>query len=244
MSIQIVGSNDKKITLITEDKIESIILNQELLYNLYKEKYIKTDGCKLFTNDYEHLMTQLIKTFFKYDNSLSYNQNLKNFINHLKYMNKNNNIIIFINLFMINFKILDKLDISIKKLLTKVFKNKYKSDINNIKLNNNYLIDLHFLLKIMKENKNNKEIDENLEKIEIELKNLEKILNNLKIINIKTNKKIDLDDISNKCKFLNNLIETLDLIMINTNTIKTNILKIDSIINIITELIYKLYQLI
>lgn len=244
MSIQIVGSNDKKITLITEDKIESIILNQELLYNLYKEKYIKTDGCKLFTNDYEHLMTQLIKTFFKYDNSLSYNQNLKNFINHLKYINKNNNIIIFINLFMINFKILDKLDISIKKLLTKVFKNKYKSDINNIKLNNNYLIDLHFLLKIMKENKNNKEIDENLEKIEIELTNLEKILNNLKIINIKTNKKIDLDDISNKCKFLNNLIETLDLIMINTNTIKTNILKIDSIINIITELIYKLYQLI
>lgn len=78
----------------------------------------------------------------------------------------------------------------------------------------------------------------------MELTNLEKILNNLKIINIKTNKKIDLDDISNKCKFLNNLIDTLDLIMINTNTIKTNILKIDSIINIITELIYKLYQVV
>lgn len=244
MSIQIVGSNDKKIKLITEDKIESIISNQELLYNLYKEKYVKKDGCKLFTNDYEHLMTQLIKTFFKYDNSLNYNQNLKNFINHLKYMNKNNNIIVFINLFMINFKRLDKLDLAIKKLLIKVFKNKYKNDIDNIKLNNNYLIDLHFILKIMKETKNNKEIDDNLEKIEMELTNLEKILNNLKIINIKTNKKIDLDDISNKCKFLNNLIDTLDLIMINTNTIKTNILKIDSIINIITELIYKLYQLV
>lgn len=244
MSIQIVGSNDKKIKLITEDKIESIILNQEILYNLYKEKYVKKNGCKLFTNDYEHLMTQLIKTFFKYDNSLTYNQNLNKFIKHLNYMNKNNNIIVFINLFMINFKILDKLDLAIKKLLIKVFKNKYKNDIDNIKLNNNYLIDLHFILKIMRETKNNKEVEDNLKKIEIELNNLENILNSLKIINMKTNKKIDLDDKSNKCKFLNNLIDTLDLIIINTNIIKTNILKIDSIINIITELIYKLYQLL
>lgn len=79
-------------------------------------------------------------------------------------MNKNNNIIVFINLFMINFKILDKLDLAIKKLLIKVFKNKYKNDIDNIKLNNNYLIDLHFILKIMRETKNNKEINDNLEK--------------------------------------------------------------------------------
>ena len=37
MSIEILGSNGSKLKLITEDKIESIINEKEITYNLYKK---------------------------------------------------------------------------------------------------------------------------------------------------------------------------------------------------------------
>jgi hypothetical protein len=257
MSIEIVGSNDKKIKLITKNNIESIIDNQEIVFNLYKTKYF--NNCqsnnsiiikKINKSDYSHLIKQLIKTFYKYDNNKDLNYNLKQFVYHLNFLNKNNNITIFINNFLIQHHILDKLELAIKKNLIKSFKKLKNKEIEDIQLNKNFLLDiLHTINIISKVNKNNNssEINELLEKIKNNLDELNKLIDNMKIIKIKSGniiKYIPLNKNEISCKFISNIIENLDLFLKNTKLIKTNILKIDSIINIITELLYKLYLLI
>lgn len=260
MSIEILGSNDQKIKLITENSIESIIENQEIVFNLYKNKYFNkcqsNDSIiikKINTSDYPHLLKQLIKTFYKYDNQKDLNYNLKQFIYHLNFLNKNNNITLFINNFLIQHHILDKLELAIKKNLIKSINKIKKKEINDIKLNKNFLLDILYTIDIIdnlnnsnNSNKNCNEIKSLLNEIKNNLEDLNKLINSMKILNIKSGKIIKYIPLNKNisCDFITNLIENLDLFLKNTKLIKTNILKIDSIINIITELLYKLYLLI
>lgn len=131
MSIEIVGSNDQKLKLITENYIDSIIQNQEILYNLYKNKYLvkiqnKSYCNKLKDDNSNHLLKQLIKTFYKYDSNKEFIYNINEFNKFLFSLNNNNNSINFINTFLITHNLLNNLNSSINKLLIKIFENKYK----------------------------------------------------------------------------------------------------------------------
>jgi hypothetical protein len=247
MSIEIIGSNDKKIKLITDNNIESIIKNQEIVYNLYKTKYLNLCINNSNQNNQMHLIKQLIKSFYIYNNKKSFNSNLKKFILHLNKFNNNMTLIEYINNFLILNDILLNLELSIKKILFKVFKNKYNKEIIDIKLNNNFYVDILYTLDLIDKNTNknsNNNINNLIISIKNDLKELDIILDNNKIIKLKNlnNNLIKLNN--NTCEIINQIINKLDKIIINNNFIKTNILKIESIINIITEKLYKLYLII
>jgi hypothetical protein len=251
MSIEIVGSNEEKIKLITENKIESIIKNQEIAYNLYKSKYLnKCNNNSSNIKTQSHLLKQLIKTFYKYNNNKNLDSNISNFIIYINKINTNDNIIQYINNFLIQHNILNNLENGIKKNLKKIFEKKYNKDIEDIQLHNNYYVDLIYTIKIIEENskisnKNNNEIKQIINEIYNELKKLNIELKNLNIMKLKIYKNaIELNININSCQFINKLIDNIDILLKNTNNIKTNILKIESIINILTEKIYKLYLLI
>jgi hypothetical protein len=233
MSIEIIGSSGTKLKLITEDKIDSIILEKKISYNLYKTKYLESSNqCKLVK---KHLIIQLIKTFYKYDNTKTFDFNWLEFQSYLIKLAKITNLMEYINVFMIENKLFDKLNNAIITILKKIFKSEY--DIQFIELNNNFYLDL-LMVKYLLENKN------------LENKNLENQLNN-SIINLEnyiSNNSII--QISNKNKTLNikqnldcaDIIKILDTYLINLESIKGNILKIDSLINIIIENLYKFYD--
>lgn len=255
MSIEIVGSNEQKIKLITDNKIESIIKNQEIAYNLYKSKYLNICSNKsLNIKNQSHLLKQLIKTFYKYDNNKDFKYNVNKFILYINKLNNNDNIILYINNFLTIHNILNNLEQGIKKNLKKIFEKKYNKDIEDIKLYNNYYIDLIYTIKIIEEyskksnkkyNKNYDNINKIINELYNDLKKLNNELNNYNIIKLKVYKNtIDTKIDINSCNFINILIDNLDILLKNTNNIKTNILKIESIINILTEKIYKLYLLI
>lgn len=247
MSIEIIGSNDKKIKLITDNNIESIIKNQEIVYNLYKTKYLNLCINNSNQNNQMHLIKQLIKSFYIYNNKKSFNSNLKKFILYLNKFNNDMTLIEYINNFLILNDILLNLELSIKKILFKVFKNKYNKEIIDIKLNNNFYVDILYTLDLIDKNTNknsNNNINNLIISIKNDLKELDIILDNNKIIKLKNlnNNLIKLNN--NTCEIINQIINKLDKIIINNNFIKTNILKIESIINIITEKLYKLYLII
>lgn len=240
MSIEIRGSNGSKLKLITEDKIESIIKEKEIVYNLYKEKYIdnktNTIKCNLTKN---HLYKQLINTFIIYDESKIYEYNFKVFKTFLNKVKKSINLIDYINLFYYQNNLFEKLNKSILIILKKIFKDEY--EIEFIELNGNFYLDLLMLIHILKDK------NQNTDKLETYINDLIEYVENLMIINIKannfstysisnTNNDND-DDIT--CK---DIVKILDIYLKNINNIKANILKIDSLLNIIIEEIYKFYN--
>jgi hypothetical protein len=235
MSIEIRGSNGSKIKLITEDRIESIIREKEIVYNLYKEKYIDNETneikCNLTKN---HLFKQLIDTFIIYDESKLYDYNFKVFKNFLNKANNTVNMIDYINLFYYQNNLFEKLNKSILTILKKIFKDDY--EIEFIELNSNYYLDLLMLIHILKDKK------QNTDKLETYIDNLIEYIEKLMIINIKANNanrntNNNSDEIT--CKHIVNI---LDIYLKNINNIKGNILKIDSLLNIIIEEIYKFYN--
>ncbi len=228
MSIEIIGSSGTKLKLITEDKIYSIILEKKISYNLYKTKYLESSNqCKLVK---KHLIIQLIKTFYKYDNTKTFDFNWLEFQSYLIKLAKITNLMEYINIFMIENKLFDKLNNAIITILKKIFKSEY--DIQFIELNNNFYLDL-LMVKYLLENKN---LENQLNN---SIRNLENYISNNSIIQI-----------SNKNKTLNikqnldcaDIIKILDTYLINLESIKGNILKIDSLINIIIENLYKFYD--
>jgi hypothetical protein len=260
MSIEIIGSNDKKIKLITDNNIESILKNQEIAYNLYKTKYLNLCINNSDNNQTtkEHLLKQLINLFYLYDNNHDLIYNTNKFITYLNTFTNNITLLDLINKFFISNNILYNLELGIKKNIIKILKKKYNKnnqdieEIIQISLTNNYYSDILYTLYTIKDyyKNNNNEIYNLITIINKDLIELDNYLNSIKIISLKNlNNFKKLNNIDNKnqindCKFISNIINNLDLIILNNQFIKTNILKIDSIINIITENLYKLYLII
>ncbi len=252
-SIEIIGSNGSKLKLITEDKIESIIDENEITYNLYKSKYTKEnklteqDGEKCI-NSSNHLLKQLIKSFSTYNDDLSFDDNLKNFSNILNKINNTNNIIEIINIFFIQNNVLYKLENAIYKIIKKINKKYTPSGTKcsngklqkQIKLNNNYYLDLLLLQYFLKQIKDEK-ITSHLDKLVNSINDLNEYLDKISIIVIK---KKSIDNSINCITTPNNIINILDNYLDHIKIIKGNILKIDSLINIIIEDIYKFYNII
>ncbi len=234
MSIQIIGSNGSELTLITENKLDSIIEENEIAYNLYKEKYendLKTYNEEKCNNNFEnHLLIQLMKMFSEYDSNESFNNNFQKFEKVLDKMNNTSHILEYINIFFCQNKMFNKLDKSINKIYEKL-------NIKDVKLNNNYYLDLLSLQYLIKQNgKSKTELDILNDKIN----DLNMYLDKISILAIKKNTNI----INNKnCKNkINYIITSLNVYLENIKFIKSNILKIDSLINIIIEQIYKFYN--
>lgn len=245
MSIEIIGSGGNKLKLVTEDKIESIINENEITYNLYKSKYKLTTDNKLddFCNESNnHLLKQLMKSFYKYDDTLKFNHNLENFKKFLLKLQNTSDIIEYINIFYNQNNILSKLNNAITKIIKKIIKRNHPGiQINYIELNNNYYLDLLMLQHILYEqNINNDEFKEYINILDNNIKLLIDFLNKISIIKLKINNYITFDN--NCLEKSKQIIDILDLYIENIKFIKGNILKIDSFINIIIENIYKFYN--
>jgi len=231
MSIEIIGSNGSQLKLITKDKIESILSELNITYNLYKKKYLDSENnpkCNLTKN---HLLTQLITTFYKYDQTQNFDYNLYKFQEYLQKVSNTTNVLEYINIFMNQNNLFDKLNLSIITILKKLYKSEY--DIEFIELNNNYYLDL-LILKHLLQNKGSEPL---LESLSNNINNLENYITNISIITI--NNKYPSKEENNTCY---NIVYDLDIYLRNINSIKENILKIDSLINIIVENIYKFYN--
>ena len=236
MSIEIIGSNGNKVKLITKDKIDSILTEKEITYNLYKKKYLDSSNnvnCKLIEN---HLLIQIIKTFYQYDDSQTFDYNMYKFEDYLQHISNTTNLIEYINIFMIQNKLFDKLNLSIITILKKIYESEY--DIDFIELNNNYYLDLLMLVHLL-QNKSNKFPETLLNSLIQNITDLNTYIVDISIIVI-NNENIK-NKSNNKCA---NIISILDIYLNNIKSIKGNILKIDSLINIIIENIYKFYNLI
>jgi hypothetical protein len=234
MSIEIIGSNGTKLKLMTKDKIDSILTEKEITYNLYKKKYLDSGNnikCQLIEN---HLLIQLIRTFYHYDNSQTFDFNMYKFQKYLQQISHTTNLIEYINIFMIQNKLFDKLNLAIITILKKLYESEY--DIDFIELNNNYYLDLLMLVYLL-QNKSNKFPETLLNSLIQNIKDLDNYITDISIIVI-NNGNIK-DESNNKCS---NIISILDIYLNNIKSIKGNILKIDSLINIIIENIYKFYN--
>jgi hypothetical protein len=234
MSIEIIGSNGTKLKLMTKDKIDSILTEKEITYNLYKKKYLDSGNnikCQLIEN---HLLIQLIRTFYHYDNSQTFDFNMYKFQKYLQQISHTTNLMEYINIFMIQNKLFDKLNLAIITILKKLYESEY--DIDFIELNNNYYLDLLMLVHLL-QNKSNKFPETLLNSLIQNIKDLDNYITDISIIVI-NNGNIK-DESNNKCS---NIISILDIYLNNIKSIKGNILKIDSLINIIIENIYKFYN--
>jgi len=234
MSIEIIGSNGTKLKLMTKDKIDSILTEKEITYNLYKKKYLDSGNnikCQLIEN---HLLIQLIRTFYHYDNSQTFDFNMYKFQKYLQQISHTTNLMEYINIFMIQNKLFDKLNLAIITILKKLYESEY--DIDFIELNNNYYLDLLMLVHLL-QNKSNKFPETLLNSLIQNIKDLDNYIIEISIIVI-NNGNIK-DESNNKCS---NIISILDIYLNNIKSIKGNILKIDSLINIIIENIYKFYN--
>lgn len=234
MSIEIIGSNGTKLKLITKDKIDSILTEKEITYNLYKKKYLDSSNnvkCQLIEN---HLLIQLIKTFYKYDNSQTFDYNMYKFQQYLQQISHTTNLMEYINIFMIQNNLFDKLNLSIITILKKLYESEYEIDF--IELNNNYYLDLLMLVHLL-QNQSNKFPETLLNSLIQNIKDLETYIADISIIVI-NNGNIK-EESNNNCS---NIISILDIYLNNIKSIKGNILKIDSLINIIIENIYKFYN--
>jgi hypothetical protein len=234
MSIEIIGSNGTKLKLMTKDKIDSILTEKEITYNLYKKKYLDSGNnikCQLIEN---HLLIQLIRTFYHYDNSQTFDFNMYKFQKYLQQISHTTNLMEYINIFMIQNKLFDKLNLAIITILQKLYESEY--DIDFIELNNNYYLDLLMLVHLL-QNKSNKFPETLLNSLIQNIKDLDNYITDISIIVI-NNGNIK-DESNNKCS---NIISILDIYLNNIKSIKGNILKIDSLINIIIENIYKFYN--
>jgi hypothetical protein len=219
---------------MTKDKIDSILTEKEITYNLYKKKYLDSGNnikCQLIEN---HLLIQLIRTFYHYDNSQTFDFNMYKFQKYLQQISHTTNLMEYINIFMIQNKLFDKLNLAIITILKKLYESEY--DIDFIELNNNYYLDLLMLVHLL-QNKSNKFPETLLNSLIQNIKDLDNYITDISIIVI-NNGNIK-DESNNKCS---NIISILDIYLNNIKSIKGNILKIDSLINIIIENIYKFYN--
>lgn len=243
-NIEIIGSNGNKMKLITKDKIDTIINEKQLTYNLYKKKYLDSNNkikCNLTKN---HLLIQLISTFYNYDNTQSFDYNLYKFQQYLDQLSNITNLMEYINTFMIQNNLFDKLNSSILTILKQIFVVSGIDNIDFIELNDNYYLDLLMLIHQLDQNShkidNNKDFKILLLSLKQSIKDLEEFIISISIITINNKNKKSLE-LNNICS---NIISDLDLYLENIKSIKGNILKIDSLINIIIENIYKFYTII
>lgn len=235
MSIEIIGSNDKKIKLIVEDKLNNKIDNIFIQYNLLLEKYNSQINSNIINKQkYEHFISQLIKLF-------NFNDDLDSFINYLNKINNNKKINISIWLFIDRFNLYENLDNALLKILDKLLNKEIIKKHDLLLIDNDYYKNIKYIYKLLKKKDNTeKQYINNIKKELINLDNELLKLNNIIIKQQKINLNIPKNIYDQN--FLNNLIKSINNNLYIYKIIKSNILNIDKIINIIIENLYKIYN--
>lgn len=237
MSIEIIGSNDIKIKLITENKLNNQIDNIFIQYNLLLEKYDSQINSQIIDKKkYNHLINQLLK-LFNFDN------NLNSFIDYLNLINNNKKLDKAIWIFIEKFDLYKTLDNALLKILDKLLDNNIINKHDLLLIDNDYYKNIKYIYKLLKKNKNTNNYSQYINKIKIELINLDNELLKISNIVVKTNHlKLNYPKNIYEDKFLKNLIKSINNNMYIYKIIKSNILNIDNIINIIIENLYKIYN--
>jgi len=239
MSIEILGSNENKLTLITKNKLKNSMSDIKIEYNLLKDKYLtKVNSDIIDKKCYNHFINQLIKLF----NPKS--KNIEDFIEYINNTNSNSDLYKHVKNSVANYNVLSKLNNAVDKIKNKLGE-KYSMEYKKESHNKLYK-DIKFILLIADADKTNvtkcrtnliKEITEeltNLKNKTIQIKKLNILNNNKKI---KYNRKYT-------NAFIEDLIDALDNIIIINKTIKKYIIEIDEIINLLTDKLYKLHYFI
>ena len=181
MSIEIIGSNDKKIKLITENKLNNKIDNIFIQYNLLLEKYDSQINSQIIDKKkYNHLINQLLK-LFNFDNDLN------SFIEYLNLINNKKNLNKTIWIFIEKFSLYENLDNALLKILDKLLDNNIINKHDLLLIDNDYYKNIKYIYKLLKQNKNSNNYSQYINKIKIELINLDNELLKLSNIIVKTN---------------------------------------------------------
>jgi hypothetical protein len=227
-SLDIVGSNNSKVTYIIDNQINEILNKYNLQYQLYKTKYQELLENPSNINDCKHLLKQLIDTFYYYNNSKTFDDNLNLFIIHLNNTHTNNIYYIIYSL-LENNGLLDNIKDIIKHIL-KLF------NLSNVNIDSNIYMNLIYLITLIETNYNTINLDE----LKSTLNSFNDNLETLKIIQLK--KRIEVINYStNYCNLIKPIINNIDLLLENYNFLKGNILKIEYNINIITKNLNNIY---
>jgi hypothetical protein len=227
-SLDIVGSNNSKVTYIIDNQINEILNKYNLQYQLYKTKYQELLENPSNINDCKHLLKQLIDTFYYYNNSKTFDDNLNLFIIHLNNTHTNNIYYIIYSL-LENNGLLDNIKDIIKHIL-KLF------NLSNVNIDSNIYMNLIYLITLIETNYNTINLDE----LKSTLNSFNDNLETLKIIQLK--KRIEVINYStNYCNLIKPIINNIDLLLENYKFLKGNILKIEYNINIITKNLNNIY---
>ena len=235
MSINIIGANGSKLSLITENKIKNIFEDFETEYALLNEKYLSKCNSNIINRKcYYHYLKQLSYLFIKSDD-----------INELIiYANKRNSfktLYQHVKCVLKDFDLLHHLHNSLKKIDNKL-------NYHNTK----FISNIQYVTGILSDY-DNQEINKYIEQIQNILENINNEIIKFKNISTNNNHKIILNDynsneISNE--FITNLKISLDdIIEINTkiysqNKQTDNIEKLMTLINELTNILSNIYTLI
>ena len=234
MSINIIGSNDKPLSLIIKNKIHNQIDNIILEYDLLITKYNNQINTTIINKTkFQHLINQLVK-LFKFNN-------INSFIFYINSINNTYDLEKILWNFIEQFNLYTKLDNCLLKIVDKLILLNIINKKELLKLDNNYYLTLLYLFKNLHSIKN-PDIEDNLYIINEQINNLNNELNKLKNITIKKyNILLSFDNTLYDDKFMHKLILSLNNHIYIYKIIKSNILNIDNIINIIIENLYKIY---
>lgn len=228
MTISIIGSNDQKLILVTDNKINNKFKDIELEYNLLKNKYLnKCNNTIIDKKCYIHFLTQLSYLFTKTNNH-------NNLINYINMRNKNNILYYQFKLALKDFDLLHYLHKSIKIINKKINYTKNTNVIYNIEYIINKILDI-------KKDKDKEKIHAISTDIKNTLNLLKKETNKIKIIKINTiNLQLKLSN-NYSSNFINDVITSLDNIIITNNIINNNINIFIELINDLTQNLTDLY---
>jgi hypothetical protein len=208
MSMTIIGGDNKKITIVTDQKIIKSLDNIKRKYDFFNTKYGSNINQNILNKNNCHYISQLCDTFGHKD--------IENLINEINYICSLDNLYHYIRYLLNKYKFIRILKTTIKKIKEKhqiPFKNKLYDDINDIK-KIKYNIEIDTYLNIINEQST--------------------ILKNIKL---EPHKNIDLiDNWQQSSKFNEELLYSIKYILSLNILIKENITPIYTALNNLTNL--------
>jgi hypothetical protein len=234
MSINIIGSNGKELTLITKNIIINKFDNISSQYNLLIKKYNNQINTTIINKKkYNHLVNQLIKLFNFTD--------IESLIFYINDINNTNNLEKVLWNIIEQFNLYKKLNDCLLKIIDKLILLKIIDKKELLNLDNNYYLTFVFINNKL-QYLDNENINDNVNIIKDQISNLKKELLKFKNIKIKESKiSIYFDNNIYNDKFMEKFISSINNTFYRINIIKSNILNIDNIINIIIENLYNIY---
>lgn len=240
MTINIIGANGSKLSLITENKIENRFKDFEDEYNLLNSKYLSECNSDIINKKcYYHYLKQISNLFIK---SLSDNSdNSDNVQNLVEYTNKRNllnTLYPHVKYVFKEFNILHHLHNSLNLINEKLNLNSNKKFVKNIN---------NVIQNIKDKYLDSEEFNKHIEDIQNILIQIKTEIKKLKDISLEHKHKIQIEDYNSNqisSDFVANLKISLDDIIEVNKQINDNIKELIKLINKLTDILSIIYTLI